>query len=35
VAEVFELTARLLNYANQATVRRMTLSPPTGDQPVR
>jgi DNA-binding transcriptional MerR regulator len=33
VGEVFELTARLLNYAHQATVRRMTLAAPVSDDP--
>jgi hypothetical protein len=33
VGEVFELTARILNYAHQATVRRMALTTPIpGDE---
>jgi DNA-binding transcriptional MerR regulator len=31
VIDVFQLTARLLNYAHQATVRRMTLTTPLAD----
>ena len=34
VADVFQLTARLLNYAHQATVRRMTLTTPVSDDPL-